>query len=126
MSITLINHIGRSLEKGIAGLKEAGIAGAVLMLIMLQTADGLLTMWATKQGFPEANPLAAPIASTWLFPLWKISSALLGMMVLIPLARHMPKAAKLGLNVSSTFLAAVLAANLFTLVTYYFPHVLNV
>lgn len=86
-----------------------------LTLVSLQAADGFLTMWATNRGFTEANPLVAPIAQTWLFPTWKVGVTLLGILILVPLARRLPKAVKIGLGFASAVMVAVLIANLFTL-----------
>lgn len=90
-----------------------------ITLVCLQAADGFLTMWATNNGFREANPLAAPIAQTWLFPTWKISVSLLGIAILAPLARRLPNAVKRGLGVASLVMVAVLVANGFTLLDAY-------
>lgn len=90
-----------------------------LTLVGLQAADGFLTMWATNNGFREVNPLAAPVAQTWLFPAWKIGAALLGVAILVPLARRLPKAVNRGLGFASLFMVAVLVSNLFALLDAY-------
>lgn len=96
-------------------IRRASVKKLAAMLMCLQVTDGLLTMWATNNGFREANSLMEPIAQTWMFPAWKIVSVLLGMVILFPLARRMPKAANLGLFFASAVMIGILAANLSTL-----------
>ncbi len=88
-----------------------------IIFVALEAGDGFLTMWATRHGFTEVNPLAAPLAQTWLFPVWKIGGAILGLVILIPLAKRVPKLVKIGLASASIFLLAVISANLYELCT---------
>lgn len=84
-----------------------------ITFIVLEAIDGFLTMWATRHGFTEVNPLSAPLAQTWLFPTWKISAAILGVIILVPLAKRAPRVVELGLAATSVFLLTVLGANLY-------------
>lgn len=45
----------------------------MIMFMGLESADGFLTMWATRNGFVEVNPLMMPIAHTWIMPLQKMA-----------------------------------------------------
>jgi len=46
------------------------------IFIILMAIDGILTFWATNNGYSEANPLMAPFASNPFFPVLKVIFAL--------------------------------------------------
>ena len=48
-----------------------------IVFVALEAADGLVTLWGTNNGIPEANPLFVPFANTWFLPLVKIAFGLL-------------------------------------------------
>lgn len=91
--------------------------GLALSFVGLEVVDSFLTMWATSHGYEEVNPLAAPIAQTWLFPTWKIAGAVAAVMILMPLARRFPGSVNYGLVAVSLFLGAVLVSNFVAMVT---------
>lgn len=43
-----------------------------IIFLVTQAIDCFLTMWATNNGFVEANPLMAPFAHTWAFVPFKL------------------------------------------------------
>lgn len=79
----------------------------------LEAVDGLMTVWAMKHGFVEINFLTAPIAGSWMFPVIKIALALIGIGVLIPMAKRFPRMVNIGFNSTSAFLIVILASNIF-------------
>lgn len=87
-----------------------------LIFVGLETADGILTMWATNHGFQEVNPLMAPIASSWVFLASKIVVVVLSLGILIVIGRRFPRSVNVALNITSFFLLAVIASNLFEMV----------
>jgi len=91
---------------------------AAITFMGLEAVDGFLTMWATRNGFIEVNPLMLPIAHTWVMPLQKVSVATAGIAVICILIRWCPSLVapfKLSLILGSSFVALVLASNLIQL-----------
>jgi hypothetical protein len=66
-----------------------------IVFVALEAADGLVTLWGTNNGIPEANPLFAPFANTWFLPLVKIAFGLLVAWGLVQVAKRFPKARRL-------------------------------
>ena len=86
-----------------------------ITFIGLQTADTFLTMWAVNHGFTEANPLMAPIASTWVSPVVKIVPAILVAIGLAWLTRRWPRTrtvALVGQVAVVLFMVGILTSNL--------------
>jgi len=86
----------------------------VITFMGLQAADGLLTMWATSNGFVEVNPIMIPVAHTWIMPLQKILVAIAGIAVICVIARWYPSLIapiRLFLVLSNSFATLVLASN---------------
>ena len=92
----------------------------VVLFVGLETTDGLLTTWAVNHGFQELNILTAPIAGSWLFPVIKIALALLGVALLLPLAKRFPRLVNFGFVCVSVFLTLVLASNFIEMYTHFF------
>ena len=86
-----------------------------IAFIGLQTADTFLTMWAVNHGFTEANPVMAPIASTWVSPVVKIVPAVVIAIVLARLVNRWPRirvVANVGLTAVVLFYVGILTSNL--------------
>ena len=75
-----------------------------IALVVVSGIDGVLTVWATNHGFIEVNPLMAPIAHTWILPVWKVGIATLGAVFVLLFSRRFPRIV--------TFVAVVLVLNL--------------
>ena len=88
-------------------------------LIALQAVDSFLTMWATRHGYTEVNPIMAPIATTWWMPVFKVLPvALVGLFAIWVLGRFpkswktAPKVLAYGLGAACLFLGVVIASNI--------------
>ena len=54
-----------------------------ILFLMFEIADSLITWWAVNHGFPELNPIIAPVADTWWLAAVKIvASALVAGLVI--------------------------------------------
>ena len=62
-----------------------------IIFVTLIAIDGLLTFWATNNGYTEMNPLMAPIAHTVMFPVLKLTIPLLGVAIVGYLLKKFPK-----------------------------------
>lgn len=65
------------------------------IFIILEAADGLVTLWGTNHGIPEANPLFAPFAHTWLLPVVKIAVGFAFVGLLFLVSHYFPAARRL-------------------------------
>jgi hypothetical protein len=91
----------------------AAIKGPALLFTSLELVDGLMTMWATNNGFTETNHLVVSYAQTWLFPAFKLLTVVTGAVLLLPFVRKYPRYVRIGLILASVFMAAVLVSNLY-------------
>jgi hypothetical protein len=103
-----LNALAQSIKRGFAAIK-----GLALLFILLEMADGLLTMWATNHGFTEVNSLVASYANSWLYPALKMFTVLAGTLVLLPEVKKYPRYVRFGLMAASVFIAVVLLSNLY-------------
>ena len=90
-----------------------------LAFIVAQVIDGFLTLWATNNGFIEANPLMAPIAHTWIGPSVKIIPTILviwGISKLINKYPRIRKPATAGLTACIAFYAVIIYSNVSELI----------
>jgi len=93
-----------------------GVTGSIIAFGTLELIDGFLTVWATNHQFEEVNPLTAPIASSWMFPLLKIGLVILAIALTMPFVRRFPRQVSFGFTSISLFLVLVLASNVFEMV----------
>jgi len=92
------------------------ICGPAILFIVLELIDGILTMWATQNGFVEVNPLVSPYSQTWLCPASKVATAMLGSIVLLPAVRRHSRLIKAGFILASLFIAVIILSNLYEIV----------
>ena len=81
--------------------------------------DGILTFWATNNGYVEVNPLMAPIAHTALYPILKVITVILGVVIVAALVKRFPqlkRVATLGYASCIVFYVLVLASNTMELI----------
>lgn len=62
-----------------------------ITFIIIIAVDGLLTFWATNNGYTEVNPLIVPIANTIIYPVLKLIVPLIGVAVVGYLIKRFPK-----------------------------------
>lgn len=84
-----------------------------LVFTLYEAFDGVLTTWAANHGFEEVNPLAAPYARSWLFPVSKVLAAVAGAIALWPAARKHPRLVKYGFTAVTVFVACVVISNVY-------------
>lgn len=89
------------------------------LFVSLQGTDGIMTYLAVNSGrYVEANPLTEPIAGSPLFPLEKVATGVVIVLLLLRLS-HYPlarRAAQLALVLGVIILSFVLVANIAVLV----------
>ena len=86
-----------------------------ITFIALIAIDGLLTFWATNNGYMELNPLVAPISDKLIFPALKVVFPLIGVAVVGFLVKKHPKlvgVANLGLIMMIGLYSVLLFSNL--------------
>ena len=82
-----------------------------IAFLALTAIDGILTFWATNNGYTEVNPLMAPIAHTILFPITKVLIPVIGVAFVGYLLKRFPKFIK----VANFGFVAVIAMYVFVL-----------
>lgn len=99
--------------------KLAGALGLhkklAIALLVVSGADGVLTVWATNHGFIEVNPLMAPIANTWILPVWKVGIAALGAAFVLLFSLRFPRVVTFGLAAAVTFVLSIFVLDLLEL-----------
>ena len=84
-----------------------------ITFVALEAADGFLTMWATRNGFSEVNPLLDErVTQTWLFPASKIIIAIIVTLAILPVAKRFSRPVNFAFGAASLFLAVVLVTDL--------------
>ena len=84
----------------------------LVLLIVLQTADGVFTQWAATEGLiQEWNPFVAPLIGDWHYLLIKIAGALVSAAALWGISLRFPRTALLGAGSVIVFYGLVLTWN---------------
>lgn len=93
------------------------VSPLLALFCVLWVVDGFLTFWAIQNGYLEIwNEWTRGIADTWAFPVLKLVTAGLVVVLVRWVKRIIPDMAFIFLAVSNIFIGTVLAANVVTLV----------
>ena len=92
------------------------VSPLLVLFCVLWVADGFLTFWAIQNGYLETwNEWTRAIADTWAFPVLKLVTAGLVVVLVRWVTRITPDTAFIFLAVSNILIGTVLVANIVTL-----------